>query len=527
MKTADSIAASVLFGLGLTFMVGTGCESVGLRSMRIYMQQKNWEKALSQGQIAVAENPNDFEAWFAVAQVAAQVDSFDLMLHAMDRTLSLTKKHHQDIAQMREVKYNAVFNRAVEKYNAGDLPGAIEWLDLAARIDSTRANAYRVKGMVYQRTLEHSQAIEAYRRAFNADTSDVDLGRQYAVLLANTGQLEDGLAVMNRLYAANPGNKEIVLAYGLLLSSARRQDEALALVESALARDPDDTDFNARAGILCMEKAQADEDSTERVSDLAAAIPYFERAFVGDSSNADIAYNLAICYRQLRRLDDAIRPLEHILQLNPQDNQSRLQLATIYLQEEKLDTAAPHLEEIVNRIGEPTTAEDREILARTYRYLGIIYTVRGNEVGAEAQRLTEVNARRVCFDYAVRFRVTGTASRATVTYGLGGNVSQFGDVTLPWERVAYTDMRQTVSLTAQNTGTSGDIRAEISLGDQVLNEATSQGPYVVTQTTAMLPPAADKACVAREERIRILGEDSRRLFEQSREMDRLSRMYSE
>ncbi|HOM57644.1 MAG TPA: tetratricopeptide repeat protein, partial [Candidatus Latescibacteria bacterium] len=59
----------VMLGLGVLLIVGAGCESVGLRSMKIYIQQRNWEKALEQGNIALAENPNDAEAWFAMAQV--------------------------------------------------------------------------------------------------------------------------------------------------------------------------------------------------------------------------------------------------------------------------------------------------------------------------------------------------------------------------------------------------------------------------------------------------------------------------
>lgn len=389
MKKTGSTAATWFSMLGLALIATAGCESVGLRSMRIYMQQRNWEKALDQGRLAVSENPGDAEAWFALAQVAAQVDSLDLMLRAWDRTAALTRKHEQDIRQIREVKYNSVFNRAVEHYNAGDLPKAEDRLDLAIRIDSTRANAHRVKGMIYQRNGQYPQAIDAYSKALNADTTDAELGREYALLLASTGQMEHGLVVMRRLYLANPGSKPLALGYAQLLAEAGRHDDALSVVESALAREPKDADLNTRAGILYMERARTAGDSLATARQLQAAVPYLEAAWAADSGNADVAYDLAVCLRQLGRLGDAAKPLEHILRVRPEDNGSRLQLAMTYLQDDKPDVAQPHLEEVINRIGEPTTAEDRITLSKAYRFLGIIFTVRGNEIGSRARSLAE------------------------------------------------------------------------------------------------------------------------------------------
>jgi len=389
MKMLGRQAGAWAVVLGFALVLGSGCESVGLRSMRIYIQQRNWAKALAQGRIAVAESPNDAEAWFAIAQVAAQVDSFDLMLRAMDRTAALTKKHNSDIGDIRLAKYNGVFNQAVEMYNAGDLPGATERLNLAIRIDSTRGNAYKVMGMVHQRGQDIPGAIAAYRRAYVADSTDIDSGRQWAILLGRTGDTDGALKVIERLYAANPGHKQVAFTAIQLLSQAGRYDRALSIAQSGLAQNPDDAEFNARAGVIWMEKAQATQDSLASRADLEAALPYFQHALAADSANTDVAFNVATCYRQLGRLDDAIRPLQRVLQARPDDNQSRVQLAIVLLQEERPDEAEPHLLEVVQRIGEPTNAQDRELLARSYRYLSIIYTVRGNELGTRGRALQE------------------------------------------------------------------------------------------------------------------------------------------
>jgi len=80
-----------------TLVAISGCETVGLRAMRIYMLQQNWEKALQQGLLATQKNPTDVDAWFNTAAVAAQVDSFDIMLVAMNETLQRTNKYNSDM----------------------------------------------------------------------------------------------------------------------------------------------------------------------------------------------------------------------------------------------------------------------------------------------------------------------------------------------------------------------------------------------------------------------------------------------
>jgi len=380
----------VMLGLGVLLIVGAGCESVGLRSMKIYIQQRNWEKALEQGNIALAENPNDAEAWFAMAQVAAQVDSFDLMLRAIERTESLTNKHAADFKLMREAKYGSAFNMGVERYNANDMAGASRFMDIAISIDSTRANAYRLKGMIAQRAGNTQETLQYFDRAYRADTTDVELARVYAQLLDAMGKRNEALSVAQRLYAARPGEKKTVALYLQLLTEAGRFEEALNVVNTALASDPNNAEYNMRAGVLWMQRAQQDvADSTAIVRDLETAAPYFEAAVEADTANTDAAYNLAVCYARLNRRGDAINVMKRLLSVRPNDYQARIQLGTLYVREENPDAAEQEFLAVVESIGEPTNAEDRAVASRAYRYLSTIYTYRGAVKQGEADRLRE------------------------------------------------------------------------------------------------------------------------------------------
>ncbi len=358
--------------------------------MKIYIQQRNWEKAIEQGNIALAENPNDAEAWFAMAQVAAQIDSFDLMLRAIERTEALTNKHAADIKLMREAKYGSAFNMGVERYNANDMAAASRLMDVAISIDSTRPNAYRLKGMIAQRTGDNQETLRYFERAFRADTSDVELARVYAQLLDAAGQNEKAIAIAKGIYAARPGDKRVVTFYLQLLTEAGRFEEALGVVNTALASDPENPEYNMRAGVLWMQRAQQDvADSTAIRTDLETAAPYFETAVEADTANTDAAYNLAVCYARLNRRGDAINVMKRLLSVRPNDYQARIQLGTLYVREENPDAAEQEFLTVVESIGEPTNAEDRAVASRAYRYLSTIYTYRGALKQGEADRLRE------------------------------------------------------------------------------------------------------------------------------------------
>jgi tetratricopeptide (TPR) repeat protein len=378
-----------LFGLtALVALVAiVGCESVGLRSMRIYMQQQNWSKALEQGLKATQDDPTDVDAWFNVAAVAAQIDSYDVMLLAIDETLEQTDKYNAEIAQIRTAEYNDLFNGAVQDFNNDDFEKAKAKLELALRINSSRANAPKLLGMIAQRNDDIPGALAYYRQGLDADTTDCDLARQYAMMLNTNGDTDQAISVMKRTHAANLDNKDVAMTYISLLQADKQFSRSRQVVESALERMPEDADFNMVAGVVYMSISQTLEDSVESASYVEMSIPKFAQVLVADSANGDAAFNLAMSYRLLGQFDKATEPLHDVVAFSPDDRQARMQLVRLLLQLDKPDEAEPHLQQLLEQVGEPTNAEDRATVVTSYKFLEVIYMVRGNNVIVDAQNL--------------------------------------------------------------------------------------------------------------------------------------------
>ena len=148
MPTRFLVRCASALLLAALFVAGVGCESVGLRSMKIYIQQRNWEKAIEQGNIALAENPND--------ELAKQV--VDEMCNTYTRI-------------------------AFEYYDHCWDEGAIEELAKAEALNPESAEIYYVLGMIHQDQRQWELARQEYERALELNPNHSQARQQLLALI--------------------------------------------------------------------------------------------------------------------------------------------------------------------------------------------------------------------------------------------------------------------------------------------------------------------------------------------------------
>ncbi len=116
-------------------------------------------------------------------------------------------------------------------------PDAHEWLERASAVEGANAVV----------------AIEAYRRAVQADPSlleaHVNLGR----LLHESGRLDEAEAVYARAIESHPGEALLHYNRGVLLSDLGRKNDALEAYEHALRLRPRFADCLYNLALLCEE----------------------------------------------------------------------------------------------------------------------------------------------------------------------------------------------------------------------------------------------------------------------------------
>lgn len=84
----------------------------------------------------------------------------------------------------------------------------------------------------------------------------------------------------------------------------------------------------------------------------------------------------------------------------------------------------------------------------------------------------------------VEYRVSGTAVRAAVTYqNSDGGTSQVGDTILPWSSTFTADKGDFLYVSAQNSGSTGCVRAEIFKKGELLESGFSCGAFVIASAS--------------------------------------------
>ena len=175
------------------------------------------------------------------------------------------RPEQQGRAEAREI-----FRRAVDLERRGDAGGALSLLWTASGLDPGNADVQARLAEALERVGALDAAIEAWR-------------------------------------AAVAGRDEARHARGLVLAlvAAGRHAEAIAFARAAAARAPEDVEALVTLGL-----AQAEQD-------IDAAIACFTRGLARAPHHTLARYNLALLYRRVDRLDDAIAELQRVVDVEP------------------------------------------------------------------------------------------------------------------------------------------------------------------------------------------------------------------
>lgn len=81
--------------------------------------------------------------------------------------------------------------------------------------------------------------------------------------------------------------------------------------------------------------------------------------------------------------------------------------------------------------------------------------------------------------YKVVYKVTGTATRASLTYNNQQGGTEQKEVNIPWEGRLTVKKGAFLYISAQNDGSTGSVTCEIWVNDVKWKESTSSGAYVI------------------------------------------------
>jgi len=311
----SKIVIAALFITGL-LISGYQCASTELTSARLYIQQKNYVRALEVLQEDVSKNPKSDEGYFLLGVVHGEMNDMNKMVESFDKSLSISGKFSKEISEYRISHWSTYFNRGVSDYKKGTetenidsakiyFNSSIENYKTAIMLEPDSANNYRNIAYAYLTAGDLDASVDPLKKLIELEKPEDGyqyLGEIYSTLGANkmieyqnTKNTQDsidainyfnlGISVLNEGKQKFPANAEISASLTQSYIGAGRIDEALQEARVSVAADPQNKDYKYNYGVLLLN-----------TNEFAEAENQFLQALEIDPEFENANYNLAVTY---------------------------------------------------------------------------------------------------------------------------------------------------------------------------------------------------------------------------------------
>ena len=358
---------------GLVFS-GFQCSSSELTSARLYIQQKNYQKAIDVLHKDVQKNPKSDEGWYLMGYTYGEMGKMDSLLIGYDNSLAVSNKFEKEINDSKTFYWVNKFNTGVNLFQRGNKTSdadsakifydkSIDAFNSAAMLEPDSADTYKNMAFVYMSSGRNKEAIKPFKQLVQLK-QEIDgyrylgdiyysLGNEKNSDYALNGDVEDSLEAQEYYTDAinileegaknYPNDGDILKTLSASYILVGKQDVALASFKSLVDREPDNKIFRYNYGVLLLES-----------NDYTGAEKQFLKALEIDPDYESATYNLGITYVKWGTA----------LKITEEETEN-------YTDEdiEKYELAVPYLEKVVER--DPQNGEIWEMLGKVYTLLNL------------------------------------------------------------------------------------------------------------------------------------------------------------
>lgn len=355
MKKALSILVLIGMVLGLSAFA---CSSTELTSAKLYVQQKNFDKAIDALEKETTKNPKSDEGFYLLGYIHGEQGNLDAMVENFDKSLAISNKWEKNITDYNQFQWQDNFNKGVGLFNRGTkvdskdsskmfFDKSIERFINCTLIQPDSVGAYQ--NMVYSlmnagRESELETPLLKIIELNNSVDAYVDLSKVYsnrAIVLMNSfndsKNIDDSLkaiamydkeiALLEKGQKLHPDDSNLLAQLSNAYVDADRLDVAMETFQKGIENDPTNEVYRYNYGVLLLG-----------ANEYEAAIEQFDKAIEIKEDYTSAYYNLGVSYLKwgadLQEVaietesDDmtykekfgmAVAPLERYLEENPED----------------------------------------------------------------------------------------------------------------------------------------------------------------------------------------------------------------
>lgn len=373
MRLTKSLV-SFLFFVGL-FVTGFQCASTELTSAKLYIQQKNYDKALEVLKKDTEKNPNSDEGFYLLGVIYGEKEMYQEMTESFNKSLAISNKYQKNISDLKLKNWADLFNKGVTFFQRG-----------TKTADKDSVKMYYAKS---QKAYEDAILVQP-----DSGITYRNLAFAYLAVGNNEGAVKplqtliekdipasiDGYKYLGEIYYTQGQNfKEEYLTSKNSQDSVKAQEsfnKAISLLEVGVKKYPEDGELLATLS-----------NSYVGANRLSVAMDAFKLGIEREPSNPVYRYNYGVVLLNADQYEQAIEQFKKALELKSDYLDATYNAAVAYVKwgtainkeaeakglkesnyKEKYTEALPYLEKVV---------EVRKDEIAIWELLGKVYTILG------------------------------------------------------------------------------------------------------------------------------------------------------
>ena len=344
--------------LSYVAITGFECASSEMTSAKVYIQQKDYEKAIAFLQKEVVKNPKSDEGYYLMGALYGEKENYEGMVDAFNKSLGISNRFEKDIKNARKKYWVDSFNKGLGFFkkatNAASKDSAKIMFEKSAAgfnqaiaIEPDSADGYKNLSYVYINMENYDAAIAPLKKMIAVNKS-VEGYRVLGQIYYNKGivsktAFDKSKATADSVTAQNyfgeaitlleagktlyPMDSEILLYLSNSYIAANKALVAMGTFKAGVDADPNNKFYRYNYGVLLIGAGKFEEAEDQ-----------FKKALDIDPDYLNAQYNLAITYvkwgAQLQKIADesnkenpeikakfrlAIKPLEAYVQKKTDD----------------------------------------------------------------------------------------------------------------------------------------------------------------------------------------------------------------
>jgi tetratricopeptide (TPR) repeat protein len=314
MKKALSILVILSMVLGLSAFQ---CASTELTSAKLYIQQKNLDKAKEALEKEVEKNPKSDEGYYLLGYINGEQSDYESMIENFNKSISISNKFEKSINDSKKFHWQDNFNKGVGFFNKGTkvddedssitfFNKSIERFENCIVVEPDTVGSYQnmFYAMINAKRTNSELEVPLLKiiELIKSPEAYVDLSKVYnndALVLMNsfydTKNVSDSVKAMEiynkeiklleeaqELY---PENSKILAQLSNAYVDADKMDVAMATFQKGIKSDPTNEVYRYNYGVLLLGANQFEEATAQ-----------FQKAIELKEDYTSAYYNLGVTY---------------------------------------------------------------------------------------------------------------------------------------------------------------------------------------------------------------------------------------